>query len=50
MTPATPASPGMTYRQSLRWAGTDYDKLKLVGHIRGYKRGWAWRRLQEVSV
>jgi superfamily II DNA or RNA helicase len=39
----------MSYGQALRWAGNDRDRLHLVAHARGYKRGWVWHRLQELA-
>jgi hypothetical protein len=38
----------MTYRQAVRWAGSDEARLKLVAHARGYKPGWIWHRLREA--
>jgi hypothetical protein len=39
----------MTYRQCLRWAGRDTNRLRLVAAARGYKPGWVWHRLQELQ-
>jgi hypothetical protein len=39
----------MSYGQALRWAGRDADRLRLVAHAGGYKRGWVWHRLQELG-
>lgn len=38
----------MTFRQAMRWAGRDEQKLRLVAEARGYKPGWIWHRLQEM--
>jgi superfamily II DNA or RNA helicase len=37
----------MTYRQALRWAGDDTDRLQRVAAARGYKPGWVHKVLQE---
>jgi DNA repair protein RadD len=37
------------YRQAVRWAGNDPDKIRLVGLARGYKPGWAWHRIREMA-
>jgi DNA repair protein RadD len=39
---------GISYRQALRWAGTDEQRLRLVAKARGYKPGWVWHRLQDL--
>ena len=41
---ATDRLAAMTYRQALRWAGGDRDRLRL-----GYKPGWVHYRLQELA-
>jgi DNA repair protein RadD len=38
----------MRYRDALRWAGNDEQRLRLVAQARGYKSGWVWHRLQEL--
>jgi hypothetical protein len=38
----------MSYQRALRWAGESEDRLRLIAHARGYKRGWVWHRLQEL--
>ena len=38
----------ISYRQALRWAGHDEQRLRLVARSRGYKPGWVWHRLQEL--
>jgi len=37
----------MTYRQALRWAGADADRLHRIAVARGYKPGWVFKLLQE---
>jgi hypothetical protein len=37
----------MTYRQALRWAGADADRLHRIAVARGYKPGWVFKVLQE---
>jgi superfamily II DNA or RNA helicase len=38
----------MSYGQALRWAGQSEDRVRMVAHARGYKRGWVFHRLQEL--
>jgi hypothetical protein len=38
----------MSYRQAIKWAGTDETRLRLVARARGYKPGWAYHRLREA--
>jgi DNA repair protein RadD len=38
----------MPYRQALRWAGAERERLRLVARARGYEPGWVWHRLQEL--
>jgi superfamily II DNA or RNA helicase len=40
----------MTYKQCLRWAGGNRDRLHLVAAARGYKPGWVCYRLQELAA
>jgi DNA repair protein RadD len=41
---------GMTYRQAVRWAGDDEQRLRLVCMAKGYRPGWVWHRLQEART
>jgi superfamily II DNA or RNA helicase len=45
---ATDRLRAMTYKQALRWAGANPDRLRLVASARGYKSGWVYYRLQEL--
>ncbi len=39
----------MSYPRRLAWAGRDHAKIGLVSAVCGYKRGWVFRRLQEIG-
>lgn len=39
----------MSYGKALAWAGRDETKLQQLAAARGYRRGWAWHRLQELN-
>ena len=39
----------MSYHQALRRAGDSEPKLRLIAHARGYKAGWVFYRLKELS-
>lgn len=39
---------GMTYAQRIAWAGTNEVRLRIVAAACGYKRGWIFRRRQEL--
>jgi superfamily II DNA or RNA helicase len=36
----------MSRARQLRWAGGDYQRLKLIGELRGYHPGWAGYELE----
>jgi hypothetical protein len=40
----------MTYREVLKWAGTDRDRLEQVRLVRGYKRGWIGHVIAHTKV
>jgi DNA repair protein RadD len=39
----------MPYQQALRWAGGSEHRLRLVARARGFKPGWVWHRMQELT-
>jgi DNA repair protein RadD len=41
---------GMTYAQRVAWAGASELRLRIIANSCGYKRGWIFRRLQELGA
>jgi DNA repair protein RadD len=39
----------LSYRDRLSWAGSDERALRLIERVCGYKIGWAWHRLRELT-
>jgi DNA repair protein RadD len=39
----------LCYRDRLRWAGSDEQRLRLVERACGYKSGWAWHRMRDLA-